>query len=302
MAEEPPTGDRAVFAFLELVALAFMFEGVSAFLNGKSVWELLGCATAALCFFLGGVKWPLIRAKLGGLRWPIVLIALAGFVWLVLFLRKIPMPLPGILARIEYASAANGTPTGKMNLAVLLYVISLKNSGPPSIVSNFSCAVLIRDEKVTGEIFAFPLDKDGAGIYDDGQVEWFDRADWIYEKTARQPLSTGAQEFGRVGCQLPEGIPVARLDSTQTTFELAYRDVSGALHFAFGRWAKRPSHNYEHISFPGLRMDPPSSWSPTDKGMSTVLVTFGGLVRELKPISIHLDANGKGEATFPPCN
>jgi hypothetical protein len=63
MADEVPSGDRAVFAFLELVALAFMFEGVSAFLSGKSLWTLSGCALAALFFFVLGIAWPRIKLK-----------------------------------------------------------------------------------------------------------------------------------------------------------------------------------------------------------------------------------------------
>jgi hypothetical protein len=64
MAEEPPTGDRAVFAFLEMVALAFMFEGVSAFLNGKPFWEFLACFVTALFFFVAGATWSRLKSKI----------------------------------------------------------------------------------------------------------------------------------------------------------------------------------------------------------------------------------------------
>ena len=63
MAEEIPTGDKAVFAFLEMVALAFAFEGVSALLNDRP-WEIwIGSLVGALIFFLAGIKWPSIRAS-----------------------------------------------------------------------------------------------------------------------------------------------------------------------------------------------------------------------------------------------
>ena len=46
VAEELPTGDKAVFAFLEMVALEPAFEGVSALLNGKD-WMIVAESLAA---------------------------------------------------------------------------------------------------------------------------------------------------------------------------------------------------------------------------------------------------------------
>src|SRR5438552_17343631 len=65
MADEVPTGDKAVFAFLEMIALAFAFEGTSAFLNGHG-WQI--CAKsflAAAAFFVAGIKWARLKAVLG---------------------------------------------------------------------------------------------------------------------------------------------------------------------------------------------------------------------------------------------
>src|SRR5579863_9829766 len=64
MAEEIPTGDKAVFAFLEMIALAFAFEGVNAMLNGRPWFIYVGSFFAALVFFLAGIKWPYLKSAL----------------------------------------------------------------------------------------------------------------------------------------------------------------------------------------------------------------------------------------------
>jgi hypothetical protein len=69
--DDIPTGNKAVFAFLEMVALAFAFEGVSAWLNGKP-WNVCGeSILGSLLFFLAGIKWPWIRHRLSYL-WDLV--------------------------------------------------------------------------------------------------------------------------------------------------------------------------------------------------------------------------------------
>lgn len=62
MADEIPTGDKAVFAFLEMVALAFAFEGVSALLNGGRWPIYTGSLICAGVFFVAGIKWPKLKA------------------------------------------------------------------------------------------------------------------------------------------------------------------------------------------------------------------------------------------------
>jgi hypothetical protein len=77
MADEVPAGDKAVFAFLEMIALAFAFEGTSALLNGLG-WQI--CAKAyvvAGAFFVAGIKWTRLKASLG-IKVSLV-IALAAF-------------------------------------------------------------------------------------------------------------------------------------------------------------------------------------------------------------------------------
>ncbi len=66
MADEVPTGDRAVFAFFEMVALAFAFEGVAALLNRKPWPIVTGSWLASAVFFLIGVKWPSLKKRLSG--------------------------------------------------------------------------------------------------------------------------------------------------------------------------------------------------------------------------------------------
>lgn len=66
MSNEVPTGDAVAFAFCEMFALAFAFDGVSALLDGKSIGTILACVFIAVVFFLVGVKWPSLKR---GLTW-----------------------------------------------------------------------------------------------------------------------------------------------------------------------------------------------------------------------------------------
>lgn len=64
MADELPTGDKAVFAFLEMIALAFAFSGTERLLDGKPLWGVVGAWAASLVFFMTGIKWPSLRASI----------------------------------------------------------------------------------------------------------------------------------------------------------------------------------------------------------------------------------------------
>jgi TolB-like protein/predicted Ser/Thr protein kinase len=64
-AEAPPAGNKAVYAFLELFALAFTFEGAGAMLRGESLWRVVGAWLVAIIFFVAGIQWPRIRLWLG---------------------------------------------------------------------------------------------------------------------------------------------------------------------------------------------------------------------------------------------
>jgi hypothetical protein len=65
MADELPTGDKAIFAFLEMFALAFAFEGAGAFLHGEASWRIAGAWTISAFFFVAGIKWPWIKDRIG---------------------------------------------------------------------------------------------------------------------------------------------------------------------------------------------------------------------------------------------
>ncbi len=64
MPDEVPSGDRAVVAFFEIIALAFAFEGTSRLLDGKYLLGLLSLGIA-IVFFIAGLKWPQIKLKAG---------------------------------------------------------------------------------------------------------------------------------------------------------------------------------------------------------------------------------------------
>jgi TolB-like protein/predicted Ser/Thr protein kinase len=63
-ADAPPAGDKAVYAFLELFALAFTFEGAAALLRGESLLRVVGAWVVAVIFFVLGIQWPKIRLRL----------------------------------------------------------------------------------------------------------------------------------------------------------------------------------------------------------------------------------------------
>jgi len=63
--DAPPTGDKAVYAFLELFALAFTFEGAAALLRGEALWRVIGAWLVAIFFFIAGIQWPKIRLFIG---------------------------------------------------------------------------------------------------------------------------------------------------------------------------------------------------------------------------------------------
>jgi TolB-like protein len=62
--DAPPAGNKAVYAFLELFALAFTFEGAGAMLRGESLWRIAGAWLVAVIFFVAGIQWPKIRLLL----------------------------------------------------------------------------------------------------------------------------------------------------------------------------------------------------------------------------------------------
>lgn len=64
MADEVPRGDKAAFAFFELIALACASEGIRRVLDGRPLWEIIVVWVLFLAFFLLGIKWPQIKAKI----------------------------------------------------------------------------------------------------------------------------------------------------------------------------------------------------------------------------------------------
>ncbi|MFZ0498380.1 MAG: hypothetical protein WAM52_04545, partial [Steroidobacteraceae bacterium] len=66
MAEQPPSGDRAVYTFLEMVALVFLFAAVETGVEqGKPpiVWG--SCLVAGVISFIAAIKWGRIQTALG---------------------------------------------------------------------------------------------------------------------------------------------------------------------------------------------------------------------------------------------
>jgi hypothetical protein len=65
MADELPSGDRAVYIFLEMIALGFVLTAIDTVVNGKAPIVWLSCFVLSIIFFLAGIKWPQIKQVLG---------------------------------------------------------------------------------------------------------------------------------------------------------------------------------------------------------------------------------------------
>lgn len=64
MSDDTPSGDRAVYLFLEMIALGFVLAAVDTGVNGKPLQVWGSCLVAGLVFFVLGVKWAAIRQSI----------------------------------------------------------------------------------------------------------------------------------------------------------------------------------------------------------------------------------------------
>jgi len=55
---------KAIFAFFEMIALAFAFGGAERLLDGKSLLSVVGAWLAAVAFFVAGIKGSWLRSKI----------------------------------------------------------------------------------------------------------------------------------------------------------------------------------------------------------------------------------------------
>jgi hypothetical protein len=65
MPDELPSGDKAVYIFLEMIALGFALEAVASFMRNDVWWKWIGALVMGILFLLAGVKWPQIKLKVG---------------------------------------------------------------------------------------------------------------------------------------------------------------------------------------------------------------------------------------------
>ncbi len=66
MPDELPSGSKAIYIFLEMIALGFALEAVTAFMRGDVWWKWSGALLLGVLFLAGGVKSQQIRLKMGG--------------------------------------------------------------------------------------------------------------------------------------------------------------------------------------------------------------------------------------------
>ena len=63
MPDELPSGDKAVYVFLEIMAFCFALASVDALVAAR--WIKSACFfLVAIAFFLAGIKWPKIKVSL----------------------------------------------------------------------------------------------------------------------------------------------------------------------------------------------------------------------------------------------
>ena len=61
MPDELPSGDKAVYVILEMIALGFILEAVPSFMRGDVWWRWVGALALGILFLVAGVKWPQIK-------------------------------------------------------------------------------------------------------------------------------------------------------------------------------------------------------------------------------------------------
>ncbi|HEV1995785.1 MAG TPA: hypothetical protein VGR03_15745 [Candidatus Acidoferrum sp.] len=69
MADELPSGDKAVYIYLEFIALGFALEAVAAFVRGDGWHIWAGSIVLSAVFLLAGIKWPWIKGKFVSVDW-----------------------------------------------------------------------------------------------------------------------------------------------------------------------------------------------------------------------------------------
>jgi hypothetical protein len=90
-----PSGDKAVYLFFEMLALAFLFAAVDALIGSKPWYISAGSLALAVLFYLTGLKWPIVRSTIGSRL--LFSVFLASVVLLSLSVLRWPSIKPGFV-------------------------------------------------------------------------------------------------------------------------------------------------------------------------------------------------------------
>ena len=63
LVDDIPRGDTAVYVFLEMVALGFVFAAIDTAVAGKRLLLSIALFGCAVIFFFAGIKWPTLKRK-----------------------------------------------------------------------------------------------------------------------------------------------------------------------------------------------------------------------------------------------
>jgi len=129
---------------------------------------------------------------------------------------------PNLSAEIDFTAVAPAGDKDESSLITIMAII--KNTGAPSIVSNFKLLVKIEDSETIGQFF--PLPKDSITLKStDGQEILLKSADNLLLKSVLQPIVTGGAVTGFCSVLMPN---LRQEDVTfKGTMVLSFKDISG---------------------------------------------------------------------------
>ena len=113
MPDELPRGDKAIYVFLEMIALAFVFAAVERLFDGKP-WQVATALVAALVFFIAGIIWSQAKVWIG-LHWAVGSMGLLTLIILVaigydIYDRHRHVAVPPIPSTLQSRSQAPQSP------------------------------------------------------------------------------------------------------------------------------------------------------------------------------------------------
>lgn len=198
MVDELPSGDRAVYLFLEMIALGFVLTAIDAVVNGKAPIVWLSCFALSVIFFLAGIKWPQIK-QVSGEQFSNAVERVASYRALAVLGFAAYVAITQHEPRYRYTSVGLGV--GYFVLTGVAYVRSLRRDldryvMPRQITSKHAKklrAFLSRHDKYPITVKANPQDRE-ALEYASAIIQVFNQTGWEAELNIVAPYTWAANE------------------------------------------------------------------------------------------------------------